>query len=67
MSISTSVAYPREGQGDASPIPLEFGEEGTPMYLSPQILLNDSRGHTFNWEDYRAIEYSAIFDDIRPI
>jgi hypothetical protein len=25
--------------------PPEFGEEGTPKYLSPQISLNDSRGH----------------------
>jgi hypothetical protein len=35
----------------------EFGEEGTPMYLSSQLSLNDSRGRC------RAIEHSATFDD----
>jgi hypothetical protein len=44
------VAYPREGTGGR--VPLEFGEEVTPIYLSPQILGR-----------HRAIEYSATFDD----
>jgi hypothetical protein len=33
--------------GDGGRVPPEFGEEGTPMYLSPQISLNHSRGHPF--------------------
>jgi hypothetical protein len=40
--ISHAVAYPRRGH-----FPPEFGEEGTPCVCSPQILLNDSCGHTF--------------------
>jgi hypothetical protein len=43
------VAYPREGTGGR--VPPEFGEEGTPMYLSRKILGR-----------HRAIEYSATFD-----
>jgi hypothetical protein len=44
------VAYPREGTGGR--VPPEFGEEGMPLYLSPQILVR-----------HRAIEYFATFDD----
>lgn len=39
---------------DGETHPPEFGEEGTPMYLSPQILGR-----------HRAIEYSATFDDAK--
>lgn len=50
LSSLSSCLYSRQwriharGRGDASPP--DFGEEGTPMYLSPQISHDDSRGHT---------------------
>ena len=33
------MAYPREGTGGR--VPPEFGEEGTPMYLSPPDFLDN--------------------------
>ena len=39
-----AVAYPWEVSGER--VPPEFDQEGMPMYFSPQISLNDSRGHT---------------------
>jgi hypothetical protein len=55
--------HPREGTGDASPP--DVGEEGTPMFFLPRFhstIVVDIPGGR-----YRAIEYSAKFDDSKGL
>jgi hypothetical protein len=63
IDIPQYVAYPREETGWR--VRPDFDEEGSPMYLSPRfystLVVDTPLGR------YRAAEYSATFDDTRPI
>jgi hypothetical protein len=60
-SIYMFISISTDGNGGC--VPPEFGEEGTPMYC----ICCPTFHSTITSGRYRAMEYSATFDDTRPI